>query len=324
MLEQEKIHQVECQISIVVPMYNESPNVAVFFQRLVPILESTGLSYEIICVNDGSDDDTLVRLQKERQNNHAIAIIDLSRNFGKELALTAGLNFSRGNAVIPIDSDLQDPPELIISMIAKWREGYDVVYAVRSSRSGESFMKRLTAKMFYNTINYITDIDIPRDTGDFRLLDRRVVDVLNKIPENTRFMKGLFAWVGFKQTGIFFDRDPRFSGETKWNYWKLWNFAIDGITLFSATPLKVWTYAGFSIALLSLLFAVFVIIKTLVKGIDVPGYASIMVTVLFIGGIQLLSVGIMGEYIGRIYTEAKRRPLYIVNKVYGIKDDSTT
>ncbi|QWR78979.1 glycosyltransferase family 2 protein [Candidatus Magnetomonas plexicatena] len=318
------MHHNKCEISIVVPMYNESSNVTVFFQRLVPILESTALSYEIICINDGSSDDTLLRLNEERQNNPAIAIIDLSRNFGKELALTAGLNYSRGNAVIPIDSDLQDPPELITSMIAKWREGYDVVYAVRSSRSGESFMKRLTAKMFYKTINYITDIDIPRDTGDFRLLDRRVVDVLNRIPENTRFMKGLFAWVGFKQTGIFFDRDPRFSGKTKWSYWKLWNLAIDGITLFSATPLKVWTYAGFSIALFSLMFAVYIIIKTLVKGIDVPGYASIMVTVLFIGGIQLLSVGIMGEYIGRIYTEAKRRPLYIVNKVYGIDKDSTS
>ncbi|MEO5356108.1 MAG: glycosyltransferase family 2 protein [Nitrospirae bacterium YQR-1] len=303
-------------------MYNEASNVAFLFQRLTPILETTGLNYEIVCVNDGSSDDTLKRLQQERQNNHAIVIIDLSRNFGKELALTAGLKYTVGKAVIPIDSDLQDPPELIISMIAKWREGFDVVYAVRRSRSGETFLKRFTAKMFYKTINYITDIDIPRDTGDFRLLDRRVVDVLNKIPENTRFMKGLFAWVGFKQTGIFYDRDPRFSGETKWNYWKLWNFAIDGITLFSVTPLKIWSYVGFSIAFLSFLYASFLIVKTLIRGIDVPGYASIMVTVLFIGGIQLLSVGILGEYIGRIYREVKRRPLFIVNKVYGINKDN--
>lgn len=312
----------EMELSIVVPMYNEEHNIDYFFRRLLPLLESLDLSYEVICINDGSTDGTPQKVLDFRKINPQVKLISLSRNFGKENALTAGLHYSRGKAVIPIDSDLQDPPELIESLLSKWREGYDVVYAVRKKRHGETLMKRLTASLFYKFVNMLSETPIPRNTGDFRLMDRRVVKVLDQIPERTRFMKGLFAWVGFKQIGVPYERQHRHSGETKWNFWKLWNFALDGITLFSTSGLKMWSYVGLSISIVSFIYATFLIIRTLIFGRDVPGYASIMVVILFLGGLQLISLGILGEYLGRVYAEVKKRPLYIVSDSHGFDKDN--
>lgn len=310
------------KISIVVPMYNEESNINYFFEKLESILQEITTNYEIICVNDGSRDNTIELLIQHNQRNYLIKVINLSRNFGKEIALTAGIDYASGDAVIPIDADLQDPPELIKDLISKWQEGYDVVYATRTSRQGESWVKRFTANSFYRVIGKMTHIPIPPNTGDFRLMDRRVVEALKQMPERTRFMKGLFAWVGFKQTAIIFERQPRFQGKTSWNYWKLWNFALDGILSFTLIPLKVWSYIGLVISLISLLYASFLVIRTIILGIDIPGYASIMVAVLFLGGIQLISLGIIGEYLGRIYEEVKQRPLYLVRDCYGFDNKS--
>jgi glycosyltransferase involved in cell wall biosynthesis len=275
------------------------------------------MRYEIVCVNDGSKDNTIGCLIEHHHQNPRIKVVNLSRNYGKEIALSAGLDYANGNAVIPIDADLQDPPELIAELVEKWREGYDVVYATRRSRQGESWVKRFTANIFYRTIDGLSQVPIPRNTGDFRLLDRRVVDALKRMPERNRFMKGLFAWVGFKQTSVIYDRPSRYKGETKWNYWKLWNFAIDGITSFSFLPLKVWSYVGLLVAIPSFFYASYLVIRTLIYGIDFPGYASIMVAVLFLGGVQLVSLGVLGEYLGRVYEEVKGRPLYLVRESYG-------
>lgn len=307
----------EVELSIVVPMYNEELNVDHLIKRLISALDRLKLEYEIVCVNDGSKDNTLKCLIEHHRRNPAIKVVSLSRNFGKEIALTAGIDYTRGAAVVPIDADLQDPPELIEELIAKWREGYDVVYATRLSRQGESWMKRFTAHAFYQTIAKMSRVSIPRNTGDFRLLDRRVVDALKQMPERNRFMKGLFAWVGFKQTSISYDRPQRYQGLTKWNYWRLWNFALDGIMSFSLVPLKVWSYVGLAISLPAFFYATFLIIRTLIFGVDVPGYASLMVVVLFLGGMQLLTLGIIGEYLGRVYDEVKGRPLYLVRECYG-------
>lgn len=307
----------DVELSVVVPMYNEELNLDHLFERLVSVLDRLNMKYEIVCVNDGSKDNTLRYLIEHHRRNPVIKVVNLSRNFGKEIALTAGIDYAIGSAVVPIDADLQDPPELISELIAKWREGYDVVYATRLSRQGESWIKRFTAKAFYQTIGQMSRVPIPGNTGDFRLLDRRVVDALKQMPERNRFMKGLFAWVGFKQTSVLYDRPQRYKGATKWNYWRLWNFAIDGITSFSFLPLKVWSYIGLAISLLSFLYASFLIIRTLLLGIDVPGYASLMVAILFLGGVQLLTLGIIGEYLGRVYEEVKGRPLYLVRECYG-------
>ncbi|WP_445632416.1 Glycosyltransferase 2-like domain-containing protein [Nostoc sp. DSM 114161] len=309
-------------ISVVVPMYNEEPNIDYLFERLISVLTRLNMKYEIVCVNDGSKDNTLKLLVEHHYRNPAIKVVNLSRNFGKEIALTAGIDYTTGAAVVPIDADLQDPPELIEQLIAKWHEGYDVVYATRRSRQGETWIKRFTASAFYRTIGKMSQTPIPPNTGDFRLLDRRVVNALKQLPERNRFMKGLFAWVGFKQTSILYDRPQRYQGYTKWNYWKLWNFAIDGIAAFSLIPLKVWSYLGLSISLISFSYASFLVIRTLVFGIDIPGYASLMVAVLFLGGVQLLSLGMIGEYLGRVYDEVKGRPLYLVRDCYGFMSES--
>ena len=309
-------------LSVVIPCYNEEENIDYLFERSLCVLDRLNLKYEIICVNDGSTDDTLKGLVEYHYRYPAIKIVNLSRNFGKEIALSAGIDYASGQAVVPIDADLQDPPELIEQLLLKWREGYDVVYAVRRSRQGESWLKRATASAFYRIISGMSPVVIPKDTGDFRLLDRQVVEALKRLPERRRFMKGLFAWVGFKQTAIEYDREPRHLGITKWNYWKLWNFALEGITSFSFLPLKVWSYIGVTISLISLVYASFLVIRTLIFGFrDVPGYASIMVAVLFLGGIQLISLGIIGEYIGRVYDEVKQRPLYIVRERYGLGEE---
>lgn len=311
------------ELSIIIPMHNEDSNIDYLFERLQAVLDRMGTSYEFICVNDGSRDNTLAYLIAHSQRNPNIKIIDLSRNFGKEVALSAGIDHASGQAVIPIDADLQDPPELIEDLVAKWREGYDVVYATRTSRQSESCLKRLTAKVFYRVIGYISQVKIPRDTGDFRLIDRRVVEALKQMPERTRFMKGLFAWVGYRQTSVYYTRPQRYRGKTKWNYWKLWNFAIDGITSFSVVPLKAWTYIGLTFSVLALMYATFLFLRTLIFGVDLPGYASVMVTILFLGGVQLITLGVIGEYIGRIYEEVKNRPLYLVRDSYGFQPCAT-
>ncbi|EGJ35003.1 MULTISPECIES: glycosyltransferase family 2 protein [Moorena] len=308
----------DIEISVVIPLYNEESNIDYLFERLTIGLDNLNINYEIVCINDGSKDNTLKLLLQHHYSNPVIKVINLSRNFGKEAALSAGIDFASGAAIIPIDADLQDPPEMMGEMINKWREGYDVVYATRRSRQGDTWAKRFTANFFYRVIGQISHVQIPSNTGDFRLLDRRVVDAVKQMPERTRFMKGIFAWVGFKQTSILYDRPPRYDGITKWNYWRLWNFAIDGITSFSLLPLKVWSYVGLILSIAGFLYAAFLIVRTLLFGIDLPGYASLMVVILFLGGVQLLTLGIIGEYIGRIFEESKQRPIYLVRELYGL------
>lgn len=297
-------------------MKNESAGLKTLFDRLIPILESVS-EYEIICIDDGSTDNTLELIRAESLSNSNIKAISLSRNFGKEAALTAGLEAANGDIIIPIDADLQDPPELIPEMVAKWKEGYKVVLATRKSRD-ETWMKRKSAEGFYNVMSRVGTVEIPKNTGDFRLMDRQVVEAIKRLPERTRFMKGLFAWAGFPTTTIYFDRPERFAGKTNWNYRKLWAFALDGIFSFTTFPLKIWTYIGVVISLCSFLYGAILAIRTLIHGVDVPGYASIMVVMLFLGGIQLISLGIIGEYIGRIYRETKQRPLYIIKEKIGL------
>ena len=311
-------------ISIVVAMYNEALNIDMFFQRIISTLEPLNLNYEVICVNDGSTDETLPCLLKYREKwPEKVKIIILSRNFGKEIAMTAGLDHAWGRAVIPIDADLQDPPELIPKMIQQWQQGYEMVFAIRKTRAEDSWIKRQSAIFFYRLFNRVSGISMPSNTGDFRLLDQRVVAALRQMPERVRFMKGVFAWVGFKQTGIQFDRPQRYAGHSKWGYWRLWNFALDGITSFSTVPLRIWTYFGSFVAILSLCYATYLIVRTLVLGIEAPGYASIMVGILFFGGVQLITLGVLGEYIGRIYHEVKRRPLYLISSLHGLDKSHT-
>lgn len=309
------------EISIVVPMRNEEANIAELYARLVNVFLVRNETWELVCVNDGSNDGTLAALLALHHVDPRVKVINLSRNFGKDIALTAGIDHARGDAVIPLDADLQDPPELIGELVDTWRLGYDVVNATRRSRHSDSWLKRSTANIFYRGLNQITDIRIPANTGDFRLLSRPAVEAVKKMPERTRFMKGLFAWVGFTQATVYYDRQPRHAGTTTWNYWRLWNFAIDGFTSFSSIPLRVWSYLGLVFAVFSFIYAGFLVLRTIIRGIDLPGYASIMVVMLFLGGVQLISLGVIGEYLGRIYEEVKKRPLYIVRDRYGVEDE---
>ena len=303
-------------ISIIAPCYNEEETIEPFLRRIEEILTQINEPYEIVFINDGSKDNTLNILLNAKQNFKNIRIINFSRNFGKEAALTAGLDKARGEAAIPIDVDLQDPPELIKELVAKWREGYDVVLAKRADRTSDSFAKRVSADLFYKLNGKISNVDIPNNVGDFRLMSKRVVEALKQLPENQRFMKGLFAWVGFKTTVIEYAREKREAGQSSFNGWKLWNFALDGITSFSTLPLRIWLYIGALVSFLSFLYGSFIILKTLIFGVDLPGYASLAVIMLFLGGIQLIGIGILGEYIGRIYSESKRRPSYIIEGEY--------
>ncbi len=282
-------------LSIIVPAYNEQEVLDEFYQRTKSVLTELNSEYELIFVNDGSKDNTLKILEKLHSIDNNIVIIDLSRNFGKEIAMTAGLDYAKGDAVIIIDADLQDPPELIPELVEQWKNGYDNVYAKRVGRQGESLIKKITAHLFYRIINKMSNINIPKDTGDFRLLSRRAVEALKQLPERNRFMKGLYAWIGFPEKAVIYKRDPRFAGDTKWNYWRLWNFALEGITSFSEIPLKLASYFGLLIAFGSFIYGLFIIRETLVYGIDVPGYPSLVVIVLFLGGIQLIFIGILGE-----------------------------
>jgi len=308
-------------ISLLVPMYNESSVIPIFFETVTSVLEDIHYDLEIVCVNDGSRDNTLELLKEYAAKDSRIKLVSFSRNFGKEPAMTAALDYATGDAIIPIDADLQDPPELIHQMIAKWEEGYDVVYARRSSRDTDSVLKRNTAMWFYALFNQMSDTDIPSNVGDYRLMDRKVIDVIKQLPEKDRFMKGLFCWPGFKNTTVEFERPERAEGETKFNLWKLWNFAISGIASFSTMPIRLGIYLGLMISAASFIYAIFIVTKTIFMGVDVPGYASIMVAVLFLGGIQMFFLGLLGEYIGRIYKEVKNRPLYVVEESIGFSPE---
>lgn len=299
-------------LSVVVPVYNEEAVLSEFHRRLSVVLWSMHLTSEIIFVNDGSTDGSLPNMHRLRSQNPTICVVDLSRNYGKEIALSAGLDHAKGDAVVVIDADLQDPPELIPELVKCWREGYDVVYAKRVVREGESAMKKITACAFYRLMRCLSKIKIPENTGDFRLLSRRAVDSLRLFREHHRFMKGLFTWIGYPQKEITYRRDPRFAGQTKWNYWRLWNFALEGITSFTIAPLKFATYLGLLAAVVAFIFGIFIIYRTIIYGDPVKGYPSLMVVMLFLGSIQLIALGVIGEYVGRIFTETKQRPLYFV------------
>lgn len=314
-LDQDSVSRVD--LSIVVPCYNEEAVIPIFLTTIEPILKSLELSYELVFVNDGSRDNTLAVLQQAKSDYPQIRIINFSRNFGKEAALSAGIDFAEGKALIPMDVDLQDPPELIPEMVRIWREdGIDVVLAKRTDRSKDSFFKRWSANIFYRLNNLISVNRIPENVGDFRLVSRRCVEAIKLMGETQRFMKGIFAWVGFKTHTIEYQRDERQAGQTSFNAWKLWNLALEGITSFSTAPLRIWLYVGLIAWCLSILYGSWIILRTLIYGVDLPGYASMFTAILFLGSTQLIVLGVIGEYIGRIYLESKGRPLYIVEDEY--------
>lgn len=311
-------------ISVVVPVKNEELAILPFVERVSAVLDgiATNESWEILFVDDGSTDQTLAAIIGARMREPRVRALSLSRNFGKEAALSAGLDHARGRAVIPMDVDMQDPPEVLPEMVAKWLDGYEMVFGVRRCRATDSWAKRLTAGLYYRAHNMVSQDKIPENAGDFRLLDRKVVEVIRALPERNRFMKGLFAWAGFKQASVEYNRVEREHGKTKFNYWKLWTLALDGITSASTVPLRIWSYVGAVVAMFALGYAGFIAVRTLAFGIKLPGYASIMVSVLFLGGVQLISLGVLGEYVGRILTEAKQRPLYVVREAIGVKADA--
>jgi len=304
-------------ISIACPIYNEALGIAALHQALTQLFaQYSQYDFEVLCIDDGSSDNSLAQLIAVQIQDPRFRIIEFSRNFGKEAALSAGINLCKGDALIPMDADLQHPPSVIPLLIDKWQEGYDVVLAKRINRHEESWLKRISAQWFYRLHNRMSSIQIPENVGDFRLINRAVIDALKHLPEQQRFMKGLFAWVGFKTATIDYTCQTRHSGSTKFSKWKLWNFALDGITSFSTAPLKIWTYIGILGAACSFSYGTFIILRTLIIGKDIPGFASLLVGILFLGSLQLMSIGMLGEYIGRIYMESKRRPTYLVRKIY--------
>ena len=304
--------ELKKKISIVVPVKDEEMAIKPFLKEVFGELKNIKYKLEIIFVDDGSSDNTLLTIKETSLIHEEVKYISFSRNFGKEAAMSAGIEYATGDAVIPMDVDLQDPPIVIHEFIRLWEEGFDTVYGYRLSRNEDTTSKKMTAGMFYKVFNKISDNPIPYNAGDFRLIDRKVVDVLRKMPEQNRFMKGLFAWPGFKTTSVPYHRPARKHGKTKFNAWKLWNFAVDGITSFSTWPLRIWSYIGGGIAIVALFFMVFIIMRPILFGRDFPGYASIMSTILFFGSIQLISIGVLGEYIGRLYIEVKKRPSYVI------------
>lgn len=303
-------------VSIIIPVYNEEESIKRFVETTRKELEGAKISFEMVFINDGSNDETLDRLLEQAKSDPRVRIINLSRNFGKESALSAGIENATGDVLVPIDVDMQDPPELIPRFLELWKQGYDIVYGARSSRKSDTYSKRTTATWFYRVFNKLSTLKIPEDAGDFRLIDKRVATVLKQIPERNRFMKGLFSWVGFSSIGVPYERPLRAEGQTKWNHWKLWNYALDGLISFSTLPLRIWTYIGAGIAALSFTYGSFIVIRTLLLGVDLPGYASLLTTILFLGGIQILSIGILGEYLGRIFIEVKNRPLFVIESTY--------
>jgi glycosyltransferase involved in cell wall biosynthesis len=304
------------KLTVVVPAFNEGESLREFHARLAAVLDRLDLTSDVLYVDDGSSDDTYAVMESLRAGDARVATLKLSRNFGKELALTAGLDHVDADAVVVIDADLQDPPELIPEFVRWWREGFDVVYGTRSSRAGESRLKKFTAAAFYRVMERLSATPVPRDTGDFRLLNRRALDALKKLRERQRFMKGLFAWLGYRQKAVVYERDARFAGSSKFNYWRLWNFALEGITSFSGAPLKVATYVGVFTALLAFVFGLFILGKALLFGDPVRGYPTLMLAILFLGGVQLMALGMIGEYLGRLYVEVKQRPLYLVDELH--------
>ena len=311
----------QLKVSLVSPVFNEEKAIQFFIDKVNDVfIDQALIELELIFVNDGSSDATLERLLACQKIDSRIKIIDLSRNFGKEAALTAGLEAAQGQVIVPIDIDLQDPPELILEMIAQWRAGFEVVLGRRINRDSDTWAKRISAQWFYKIHNKMAVPTLPENVGDFRLMDKRVVDALKELPESRRFMKGLFAWVGFRTTYVDYVRVERVAGESKFNGWSLWNFALEGITSFSTDPLRIWFYLGLTVSLLSMIFGVYIAIRVMLHGVDVPGYASLMVAVTFLGGLQLIGIGVVGEYLGRTYIESKRRPVYLVRHIYENKE----
>ena len=329
-LDQEEGNKVK--LSVVVPMYNEQDVLEAFFSRLIPVVEKNAQYFEIICVNDGSSDATLEKLCAIAVNDPRIRVIDFSRNFGKEAALSAGLAHARGDAAVLIDADLQDPPELINQFVALWEEGYDAVCGVREDRQNDTRTKRISAKSFYEVYNLLSPFKIIVNAGDFRLLSRKVIDAINTLPERRRFMKGIYGWVGFKQGEVHYVRQPRLSGSSKWNYWRLWNFALDGLSSFTTVPLRLWTYIGMGVLLISILLTLMFLGAYFLSAKNPPGFYWIVILILFFGSVQMVSMGIIGEYVGRILEETKQRPLYIIKqkigfdpqKVHGVIASSAT
>ena len=308
-------------ITILVPAYNEQDVLSMLYDRLLNLMNTvTNYDFEILFVNDGSKDNTLNIIKDLRSVDKRICYVNLSRNFGKETAMIAGLDYAKGDAVIIIDADLQDPPELIPDMIKYWEQGYDDVYAKRKSRKGETWLKKFTSKMYYKTLQSVTKIEIQKDTGDFRLLDRRCVEALKQIRESQRYTKGLFSWIGYNKKELLYDRDPRAAGQTKWNYKKLIDLSIDGITSFTTAPLRWSAIIGVLVSLAGFIYMLVIILKTIISGVDVPGYDSTMVVMLFLGGIQLIFLGVIGEYLGRAFYETKHRPIYFVDTYNGEKE----
>jgi polyisoprenyl-phosphate glycosyltransferase len=317
---QKRARRKQPLISIIVPVKDEEDAIRPFVEQVSDVLQRIVRKddWEILFVDDGSTDETIAAIAAAHFGDPRVRAISLSRNFGKEAAITAGLEHARGQAVVPMDVDMQDPPEVLVEMVAKWREGYEMVFGVRRDRASDSMSKRMTAGLFYRAHNLISNDKIPENAGDFRLLDRKVVDAIRALPERNRFMKGLFAWAGFRQAAVEYDRVERNVGASKFKYRQLWTLALDGITSASTAPLRVWSYAGAIIAFLAMCYAVFITSRTLLFGVDMPGYASIMVSVLFLGGVQLISLGILGEYVGRILIETKQRPLYVIRDTIGL------
>ncbi|HYC04375.1 MAG TPA: glycosyltransferase family 2 protein [Azospirillaceae bacterium] len=299
-------------LSVVVPLHNEQGNIDALFARLTPTLDGTGLPWEIVCVEDGSRDATWETLVRHQERDGRIKLLRFSRNFGKEVAMSAGLRHARGRAVVIIDADLQHPPELIAEFVAQWRQGAQMVYAVRRSRDTDPWLRRALTNLYYFILGHMSEVELPRGAGDFRLMDRAVVDALNALPERGRFLKGLYSWVGFRQVAIPYDPAPRHAGASAFNFWRLLRFGMDGVASFSTFPLRVWSWLGLAVALGAVVYAGYIVVATLFQGIQVPGYASLMVATLFLGGVQLICLGVLGDYLGRVFTEVKGRPLYLV------------
>ena len=309
------------KITILVPAYNEEESLNALYERISKIMnEMSNYEFELLFVNDGSRDNTLKIIKGLRQKDERICYVDFSRNFGKEIAMIAGLDYATGDCVIIMDADLQDPPELIPRMVELWEQGYDDVYAKRKSRAGETWLKKFTSKMYYKVLQSLTKVEIQKDTGDFRLLDRRCVNALKKMRESGRCSKSMFSWIGYNKKEIMYDRDPRFAGQTKWNYKKLIDLAIDGITSFTTSPLRISTYISIPTFLALVVYFIYVIIKCIRLNVAIQAYQAIILLILFFAGIQIILIGIMGEYLGRIFNESKNRPLYLVNEYNGEKE----
>jgi polyisoprenyl-phosphate glycosyltransferase len=306
------------ELSVVIPVYNEEENISVLYDRLVEILDGAGVDFEVVFVDDGSSDESVRRIEAVGRSDKRVVVVELARNFGHQVAITAGLDFARGRAIAVMDADLQDPPEVLPAFIAKWREGNDVVYAIREHRK-EGWLKRVSYAAFYRLLRHIAHIEIPLDAGDFCIMDRRVVELLKSMPERSRFVRGIRSWIGLKQTGLPFERHARHAGTTKYTIGRLTLLALDGLISFSYVPLRIITLLGMSVSLLSLFLAVFYFVKKLVYGLNPPGYASLMVSIFFLAGIQLITLGVIGEYVGRIFEEAKRRPMYVLRRTPAIR-----